>query len=130
MRLIFWSILCASIATVVFADDEASKIEGLWGFEAAPDMTCRANPTKVTYLADSHKLSLKWPKTVAYSDGSKNDAVTFTVISVRENKFKLKRDRDGIIAHIVLADDFKSYFYYEKSKNSGSRFDRCDAPIS
>ena len=101
-------------------------VEGLWGFELVPDMTCAENPVKIDVAKRGKQLVFTWPKSVTYSDGSVSDGVTFTIVSVDGLTLTLRRDRDGVVSSIAVSPDGKSFQYEEEGPGDGSRFDRCE----
>ena len=108
------------------AKDGRQAVEGLWGFELVPDMTCAANPVQIDFVAATDQLVFSWPKSVTYSDGSVADGVTFTIVDVDGLTLTLRRDRDNAKSSIAVSADGKSFQYEEAGPNEGSRFDRCE----
>jgi hypothetical protein len=106
--------------------DAYAAVEGLWGFELAPDMTCAQNPVLIDVTDSKRQLVFTWPKSVTYSDGSVSDAVTFTILSVKGRTLSLKRESDGVKSSITIARNGQSFQYEEQGPNAGSRFDRCE----
>lgn len=127
MRALFLSGLIV-VAGPCLAETQTSAlraIEGLWGFEIVPDMTCAANPVQIEVSDDEKQMIFSWPKAVQYSDGTSSDGVTFTIVQADGLALDLRRDRDGVLARIEVARNGLSFQYTEADPNGGSRFDRC-----
>jgi len=119
-------LLAAAASQAETVRDGRAAVEGLWGFELVPDMTCEQNPVKIDIADNNDQLVFTWPKSVTYSDGTVSDAVTFTILSVDGLTLSLRRDRDGVKSSIAVARDGKSFQYEEQGPGEGSRFDRCE----
>jgi hypothetical protein len=108
--------------------DPLALVQGDWGFALADDMTCANNPVRIT--PQDGRLVFEWPKSVAYSDGTVDDGVIFTVTRVAGLTLSLRRDDDGVPAMITPAADGTRFHYSEADPEAGSTFDRCAAASS
>ena len=117
-------------STIAHAADVTDRAEGDWGLEILPDMNCANNPSRLRFDDDGRKAQFTWPKSVAYSDGSVSDAVTYTVISIDGNRINMRRERDGETGYLILSADAMSYrFGLDSGQAAGtgeSVFVRCD----
>ncbi len=122
-------VLAASAAS---AEDALHRIEGVWGWRFAADMTCDANPHEITFDPATNRLSFRWQHDVRYSDGSQQSGDDFDVLAVAGDRIDLIRRRDGQRGVLVLSPDGKHYAYGTPLDGSEPSFefpyDRCLLP--
>ena len=100
-----------ALALPASADDALKLVQGLWGWEFAPDMTCEENPHQISYDPASRRLTFEWRSPVTYADGTVSTGDDFDVTAVIGKRVEITRRRDGFKGALVLSPDGKSYVF-------------------
>jgi hypothetical protein len=120
----------ALVACAARAQDAPSDLQGVWGWDFAADMTCAANPHRITYDHATGILSFQWQKPVTYADGMTSIADKFDIVSTTANKIDLIRRRDGFKGVLILASDGKTYAFGAANPEADPSFEfpyvRCE----
>jgi hypothetical protein len=120
----------ALVAGAARAADATSDLQGVWGWDFSDDMTCAANPHRITFDPVANILTFQWQKSVTNADGTTSIAEEFDIVSTTANRIEMIRHRDGFRGVLMLAADGKTYAFGAANPEADPSFEfpyvRCE----